>query len=76
MPQSAESGASGASAPKPAKPPIYLLDAMSFIFRAYHAMQWQRPMSTRSERGEMRKTLQCYQPVVKVGICEDPYLRG
>src|SRR5271155_3657577 len=32
----------------PAKPPIFLLDAMSFIFRAYHAMQRQRPMSTRS----------------------------
>jgi len=30
------------------KPPIYLLDAMSFIFRAYHAMQRQRPMSTRA----------------------------
>ena len=34
--------------PVPAKPPIYLLDAMSFIFRAYHAMQRSRPMSTRS----------------------------
>jgi DNA polymerase-1 len=32
----------------PSKPPIFLLDAMSFIFRAYHAMQRQRPMSTRS----------------------------
>src|SRR5246127_745640 len=31
-----------------AKPPIYLLDAMAFIFRAYHAMQRQRPMSTRT----------------------------
>lgn len=30
------------------KPPIFLLDAMSFIFRAYHVMQRQRPMSTRS----------------------------
>ena len=30
------------------KPPIYLLDTMSFIFRAYHAMQRQRPMSTRT----------------------------
>lgn len=28
--------------------PVYLLDSMSFIFRAYHAMQRQRPMSTRS----------------------------
>jgi DNA polymerase I len=31
-----------------AKPPIYLLDSMAFIFRAYHAMQRQRPMSTRT----------------------------
>jgi len=30
------------------KPAIFLLDAMSFIFRAYHAMQRQRPMSTRT----------------------------
>ncbi|HEX6495712.1 MAG TPA: DNA polymerase I [Acidobacteriaceae bacterium] len=30
------------------KPPIFLLDSMSFIFRAYHAMQRARPMSTRS----------------------------
>src|SRR5580692_4711132 len=30
------------------KPPIYLLDSMAFIFRAYHAMQRQRPMSTRT----------------------------
>ena len=29
------------------KPPVFLLDSMSFIFRAYHAMQRQRPMSTR-----------------------------
>ncbi len=34
--------------PEKSKPPIYLLDAMSFIFRAYHAMQRSRPMSTRS----------------------------
>ncbi len=27
------------------KPPIYLLDTMAFIFRAYHAMARQRPMS-------------------------------
>jgi DNA polymerase-1 len=32
----------------PTKPPVFLLDTMSFIFRAYHAMQRQRPMSTRS----------------------------
>ncbi|HXC97651.1 MAG TPA: DNA polymerase I [Edaphobacter sp.] len=31
-----------------AKPPIYLLDSMAFIFRAYHAMQRSRPMSTRT----------------------------
>jgi len=30
------------------KPPIYLLDSMAFIYRAYHAMQRQRPMSTRT----------------------------
>jgi DNA polymerase I len=30
-----------------AKPPVFLLDTMSFIFRAYHAMQRSRPMSTR-----------------------------
>jgi DNA polymerase-1 len=29
------------------KSPVFLLDSMSFIFRAYHAMQRQRPMSTR-----------------------------
>ncbi len=34
--------------PDHAKPPVFLLDAMSFIFRAYHAMQRSRPMSTRS----------------------------
>lgn len=30
------------------KPPIYLLDTMAFIYRAYHAMQRSRPMSTRT----------------------------
>jgi DNA polymerase-1 len=34
--------------PNSAKPPVFLLDTMSFIFRAYHAMQRSRPMSTRS----------------------------
>jgi DNA polymerase I len=40
--------------PRPAKPApakkgaIYLIDAMSFIFRAYHAMARQRPMSTKT----------------------------
>jgi len=33
--------------PDSSKPPVFLLDAMSFIFRAYHAMQRSRPMSTR-----------------------------
>jgi DNA polymerase-1 len=33
---------------EPAKPPVFLLDTMNFIFRAYHAMQRSRPMSTRS----------------------------
>jgi DNA polymerase-1 len=36
------------AAPTDQKPPIYLLDSMAFIFRAYHAMQRQRPMSTRT----------------------------
>jgi len=41
------------AAPQPArakatKPRVFLIDAMSFIFRAYHAMARQRPMSTRS----------------------------
>jgi DNA polymerase-1 len=30
------------------RPPIYLLDTMAFIYRAYHAMQRSRPMSTRT----------------------------
>ncbi len=34
--------------PDSSKPPVFLLDAMSFIFRAYHAMQRARPMSTRA----------------------------
>jgi DNA polymerase-1 len=33
--------------PAQAKPPVFLLDTMSFIFRAYHAMQRSRPMSNR-----------------------------
>jgi DNA polymerase I len=41
-------------APKPAQPPvrdenrIFLIDTMSFIFRAYHAMARQRSMSTKT----------------------------
>jgi DNA polymerase-1 len=34
--------------PNETKPPVYLLDTMAFIFRAYHAMQRSRPMSTRT----------------------------
>jgi DNA polymerase-1 len=34
--------------PDPSKPPVFLLDTMSFIFRAYHAMQRSRPMTTRA----------------------------
>ena len=34
--------------PSPSKPPVYLLDTMAFVFRAYHAMQRSRPMSTRT----------------------------
>lgn len=34
--------------PNESKSPVFLLDTMSFIFRAYHAMQRSRPMSTRS----------------------------
>src|SRR5205823_10884160 len=51
-------GAGSTSAPKPSpvqkpqliasdKGQIFLIDAMSFIFRAYHAMARQRGMSTR-----------------------------
>ena len=34
--------------PAGSKGRIYLIDAMSFIFRAYHAMARQRPMSTKT----------------------------
>ncbi len=34
--------------PTSTKPPVYLLDTMAFVFRAYHAMQRSRPMSTRT----------------------------
>ncbi len=36
------------SMPDEATDPVFLLDTMSFIFRAYHAMQRSRPMTTRS----------------------------
>jgi DNA polymerase-1 len=50
-----ESGGAPAAAPSlvrskaapPTKGGIFLIDAMSFIFRAYHAMARQRPMSTK-----------------------------
>jgi DNA polymerase-1 len=38
----------GIAMPTSSKPPIYLLDSMAFIFRAYHAMQRSRPMTTRT----------------------------
>ena len=34
--------------PAGGRPRVFLIDAMSFIFRAYHAMARQRPMSTRT----------------------------
>ncbi|HYM74387.1 MAG TPA: DNA polymerase I [Candidatus Dormibacteraeota bacterium] len=34
--------------PSPGRGRIFLIDAMSFIFRAYHAMARQRPMSTKT----------------------------
>jgi 5'-3' exonuclease len=45
MPRAHQNETPAASA---AKTPIYLLDTMAFIFRAYHAMQRSRPMSTRT----------------------------
>ncbi len=39
---------SKAARPVGEKAPVFLLDSMGFIFRAYHAMSRQRPMSTRS----------------------------
>ncbi|MGC2481865.1 MAG: PIN domain-containing protein, partial [Candidatus Sulfotelmatobacter sp.] len=36
------------SAPAPAEDRIFLIDTMSFIFRAYHAMARQRSMSTKA----------------------------
>ncbi len=42
------SGTTASPASPAGKAPIFLLDTMSFIFRAYHVMQRQRPMSTRT----------------------------
>src|SRR3954471_17615045 len=46
--KSAASPASGKAPKDTGKGRIFLIDAMSFIFRAYHAMSRQRPMSTRT----------------------------
>src|SRR5512140_88184 len=53
--KAAATAAKNAASPASGKPPkdtgkgrIFLIDAMSFIFRAYHAMARQRPMSTRT----------------------------
>ncbi|HEU5403412.1 MAG TPA: DNA polymerase I, partial [Terriglobales bacterium] len=57
LPKSAESAAPAnkeVGTPPPKLPPdtgkgrIFLIDSMSFIFRAYHAMARQRPMSTKT----------------------------
>jgi DNA polymerase-1 len=40
--------ARAAKLPEDAKGRVFLIDAMSFIFRAYHAMARQRPMSTKT----------------------------
>jgi len=40
--------AAPAAVPSGGKPRIFLIDSMSFIFRAYHAMARQRPMSTKT----------------------------
>ena len=46
--QSAASSIAVPAEPVGSKGRIYLIDAMSFIFRAYHAMARQRPMSTKT----------------------------
>ncbi len=49
MPSIEKEQTSGASSTQSGqKPTVYLLDTMAFIFRAYHAMQRSRPMSTRT----------------------------
>src|SRR5579884_463177 len=53
-PDTTEPSTASARTPSPAQLPkgdkgrIFLIDAMSFIFRAYHAMARQRPMSTKT----------------------------
>ncbi|MBI2679113.1 MAG: DNA polymerase I [Candidatus Koribacter versatilis] len=46
--KSAAAPASGTPPKDSGKGRVFLIDAMSFIFRAYHAMSRQRPMSTRT----------------------------
>ena len=60
MPAKKKSASSAAAATKPEAAPalpaepagskgrIFLIDAMAFIFRAYHAMGRQRPMSNKA----------------------------
>ncbi len=48
MPDSQNKPSPTPASPAAAKAPVYLLDTMAFIFRAYHAMQRSRPMSTRT----------------------------
>ncbi len=48
MPRAPQTQPTQPNASGTAKPPVYLLDTMAFIFRAYHAMQRSRPMSTRT----------------------------
>jgi len=47
-PSNGKAATSGLSQPASAHGRIYLIDTMSFIFRAYHAMARQRPMSTKT----------------------------
>src|SRR6202140_1650142 len=54
LPAKKKSSPQGSAAPEPLAAPahskgrIFLIDTMSFIFRAYHAMARQRPMSTKT----------------------------
>jgi DNA polymerase-1 len=47
-PDSASHATSDAVVPQSSHGRVYLIDTMSFIFRAYHAMARQRPMSTKT----------------------------
>ena len=60
-----------------AKPPVFLLDTMSFIFRAYHAMQRSRPMSTRvgtAHGGDL--CLREHDQEAAPGFCAAVFCRG